>query len=281
MLLSSFKLFLKCHLLGSPMRWMLPMDHAHGYKEAIVASKKPEEAKALLVQNFSSWVRVGALSCGLFVALLACVQTSNVQNSLPSQLLTQLCTLGAFVSFTGPVVLGTVLYINCAATAAVHAAIFLAMARPTMLLYESQAAAMCYLGALAFPIFGLVRHVPASQLPEPWPVLESLEFNLAIIGFQLVLLVCIVWSINVTSTVNMYGGLFSSKPLDVDHAEFHHLKVSPDDDVMSVKEAVRRLVERSSDVESLQDLLESLENPGGENVDYKILQGSKVAALSV
>ena len=120
------------HLLLSPMRWLMPMDHSHGFKKAIVAAKhKKQEAKDILLACVSSWLLVGTLLCGIsFEMLIEDQEAARDQDAhLLHQIHLQVVAMAAFVTFTGPVVLGAVVYVNVAACAPEHLAVFVSMAR--------------------------------------------------------------------------------------------------------------------------------------------------------
>ena len=136
---------------------------------------------------------------------------------------------------------------------------------------EAMICLMCYLCLFAIVVGGMIVKCDPTMLPAPWPMLDSLWFNLGVAAVQGVIFLYGLWQINVTSSVAMYAGLFSSAPLEVNASADQPCSDAPMDTPKGDRAATLwrpdneddqmfdALVGRVLEVQSLDDLISRLE----------------------
>jgi len=201
-----------CGLLLSFKTFIWPVDHREAFRRAIGAANGNAEVQAHVLRILETWMLVGALTAAFVAALASCSsERGDEQSSLFDQLQMIACICCAAAAFCGPVITGSVLYINASATSVENFDLFLVASQSASQFNEMLIIIMSYsvTGSLCLSIPQLIAD-PA-LMPSKSEVVAGPWFCCSFAALVLLIAIYTIVEINTLSTISMHSGIFSRK----------------------------------------------------------------------
>ena len=192
-----------------PINVMLPIDHQMAYKSAVGAAKGSGPLRQHVARLLETWILVGALNIGVTLTMLSFVRTSQWGSSATEEAVqeqifdwvcwayTVSCYSACITALSGPIVLNAVLVTNTLACSDENFDLLLEAAKYVFLYADVLTAMMCY-------------SLASALLLLPFIVLNHLLTASILSGLCVITLMATVYSINLVSTLTVYGGLLSA-----------------------------------------------------------------------